>query len=195
MPVVIIEGVNGTGKSTLAEALSERYNWPVVRPWRANPDQHLGVADGGEQGRLRALGIPANTFVDDFYVAEMLRVLGQSAILDRSMGSGIAYGLLDGTVGKKDVSPILKEWARILDAQGAFYVHLACPLKVSQERAGAKRLTSKEYGALTRTFDKVLQRVPFAKARIDTSIYDLADVQRLVWGGMNKAGLNPPYDD
>lgn len=91
--ILILEGPEGAGKTSLARHLSGRHGFIRYR----------ALSDGGRltpsaTAEWRGAGVPANTFVDDIYVADVLCALstnGRDAtrvLLDRSMVSGCLYG-------------------------------------------------------------------------------------------------------
>lgn len=170
--IIVLEGLNGVGKTACANALSKQTGVPVVRPFRHDDATHLGREDGGLQDALRALGIPANTYVEDAFVADFLRSTGASAILDRSMASGIAYGLLYGNVKVDQVKPLLQLWSRALKAspRPVLYVYMVAQQHVRMERTeGRWRPTQAQEGKLVRCFDKVFDALKLPKVRLDTT--------------------------
>lgn len=99
--VVILEGPNGSGKTTIARMLESDANnglcnngGRVVR-YRAFEKALAGDSKAEPLRKsLKAAGIPLNTHVDDFYVADAIQNLqspNDIVVLDRSFPSGIAY--------------------------------------------------------------------------------------------------------
>jgi thymidylate kinase len=108
--VYILDGVNGTGKTTLSRALSRKFGGaPIVRPFHnLNPDSHWGQTMDEEERGLRIMGVPIMTPADDMYVADMLmKMQPRVAICDRSLITGLAYGDFE-----KEPRRSIKEWAR-----------------------------------------------------------------------------------
>jgi thymidylate kinase len=108
--VYILEGVNGTGKTTLSRALSRKFGGaPIIRPFHnLNPDSHWGQTMDAEEQGLRAMGVPIQTPADDMYVADMLmKMQPRVAICDRSLITGMAYGDFEA-----EPRASIKEWAR-----------------------------------------------------------------------------------
>jgi hypothetical protein len=175
-PVVIcLEGLNGVGKSATARALSIELEVPIVRPFRHDATNvHLGR----EQGRskldaLRALGVPANTYVDDIYTADLIVGLGISAVLDRSMASATAYGLLYGDVRTLSRAQALadawqEQWSKY---KGRFlYVHMTARPEVMAARCdGRWSPNDKQHGPLEREFTRMYRSIRLPKFHIDTS--------------------------
>jgi len=62
-PVVVFEGCDGTGKSTLATLLGTRYGYTVIRSGRLTADQGDG-ADAVEGYRARRPGLERNHLPD-----------------------------------------------------------------------------------------------------------------------------------
>jgi thymidylate kinase len=110
--IIILEGLNATGKSTLASQLSGELGYPVIRMFRRSTDDHL---DGGLVQYVRqSFGIPANTYIEDAFVAETLVLTKASAILDRSMPSGTAYGILENRIDLVHIQQLMEFWCDIL---------------------------------------------------------------------------------
>lgn len=173
--VIVLDGLNGVGKSAAARVLSARLGIPIIRPFRhADANHHLGREPGrGTQRTLRGLGIPANTFVDDIYTADLVTALNASALLDRSMPSAVAYGLL-----YKDVSDLnqalalVDEWQRMWTAyQGDFvYVHMVADQATMRERlVGRWAPDSAEERKLDNAFRLVYRWLRVRKVQLDTT--------------------------
>jgi len=178
--IIVLEGLNGVGKSAVAKILVDVANrstsgGPAVglRPWRRNPDQHLGRDGDTFQAELRSLGVPANTYVDDLYVADFLAATQGDAVLDRSIASGIAYGMLYGDLAdSKKARGILRMWESLLEnANPPFlYVYMCASGEVRQKRCGKRWNPNKsETSTLEKWFDLVFKDVQMPKFRLDTS--------------------------
>ena len=99
--VVILEGANGSGKTTLARMLESDANNGLcnndgrVLRYRAFEKALAGDSKAEPLCKsLKAAGIPLNTHVDDFYVADAMQNIASPndiVVLDRSFPSGIAY--------------------------------------------------------------------------------------------------------
>lgn len=188
--IIVLEGLNGVGKSARARQLSELTGVPVVRPFRRSPDQHLGREDGGLLKRLRALGIPANTYVEDMFMADMLVQTGASAILDRSMISGVAYGALYNTLPgatraeRSDVAmELVRLWQETLKRYSGvvLYVSLTATRTTCQERTvGRWSPDPAQERELSMWYDVGWQTLDLPKMHLDTTPGDLeGDLERI----------------
>jgi thymidylate kinase len=123
--VLVIEGIEGTGKTTLARALGG----VVYRALRGERRLY-----SHEIGRWRSLGVPVNTHAEDIFIADLLAALPQPGlvILDRSLLTGLVYdntGLKEGH--KRE---LFSEWEARMAQAGARLLLLTC----EPERAGAR---------------------------------------------------------
>jgi thymidylate kinase len=175
LTVIILEGVNGTGKSMYARKLSAGLNAAVIRPFRQGDDHHFN-GDTPMERDLKALGVPYNTHVDELYVADILgRMLraGQrvSAVLDRSVGSAIAHGDRPG-----DAARLVDVWYRLLGQDApVVYVWLTAPWEVAHARLvasgrGEHGADERRHWRLQSAFQFAYDLVPFRKMRIDTAV-------------------------
>lgn len=81
MSMIILEGLDGTGKTTLANSISKIKDWPIVN-----------LFDGEDYSVLRNMDIPVEDYHEDIYFHESWLQLGRpSCILDRSIISGYTY--------------------------------------------------------------------------------------------------------
>lgn len=88
--LIAIEGLDGTGKSTVARALAERLGTQVVlNPPRGWCDQRSQADQSGELAR-RAFYLRAN--VAALVEADALRARGHAVVMDRSFASTLVYG-------------------------------------------------------------------------------------------------------
>jgi len=90
--LVVVEGVNGGGKSTLVAALKEQHDLVELKPFRAFRSGHWGNNGTGAE-ILQRLRVPFNSPVEDLFIADAISAMAarQSFILDRSLPSGLAY--------------------------------------------------------------------------------------------------------
>jgi hypothetical protein len=174
--IVILEGLNGTGKSATAAPLAEAFGASILRPFRGrDATVHLGCEDGGRVEQLRSLGVPANTFVDDIYTADFLASTGVDAVLDRSMGSAIAYGLLYKDIPDVQTAQrLLVEWQDILSTvEGKIlYVNVTCSRGVRRHRCDSEnrwRPTILQEKMLEKWFAHVFRDIWLPKMVFDTS--------------------------
>jgi len=168
MSLIVLEGLNGVGKSVHAEALSEALGTPVVKPL----GRSLGV-DGRHQNALRSLGIPANTFVDDIYVADLLAATGASAVLDQSIGSALAYGTMYKDIATvRRATRLLALWQELIEPYDAplLYVHMAASHEVRAERCKGRWSPSEDQERhLKSWFKRVYGSLKIPKMSLDTS--------------------------
>lgn len=173
--IVVLEGVNGTGKTTYAEKLSKGLNAPVIRPFRQGPDHHFTGTTHIER-ELKALGVPYNTHVDDLYTADILgRLVKQNmpVILDRSVGSAIAHGERP----LRDAGRLIGLWQQLLGPKAqVLYVWLTAPYSVALERLKADGRDGHspscyhaEYKRLQGLFRYVFEMINYQKLQIDTA--------------------------
>lgn len=168
--IIVLEGVRGTGKTEAAKRLSERYNAPIVRPFRPTLAHHHS-GDSTVEQELKALGVPVNTYVEDMYVADILSTIIQHTpsahfVLDRSMGSAIAHRSCP-----EDDGAVLRVWQRLLSrAQAARYVWLRVPYAVACQRVAGRPMPSQgEYAALDNRFSRVYEGLTVPKFKLVTA--------------------------
>lgn len=183
MSVIILEGINGTGKSTLARALADKLCIPILRPFRHfNTNHHM---NGGStlELELKKHGVPVNTHVDDLYLADFLAVTKVGAVLDRSMPSAIAYAYMrDEMKLDSKAQALLDLWQTILvSGPRVFYVQLtAQPLVIKDRCAERWSPNKKQMAALDKAFTLSFRAIKFPKLAMDTSAMKLADgVERI----------------
>lgn len=176
MTVIILEGVNGTGKSLYAKKLAGGLNAAIVRPFRQGDNHHF-TGDTPMERDLKALGVPYNTHVDEMYVADLLGKLGRagqrfSVVLDRSIGSAIAHG--DRPLS--DAGKLVDVWARLLGPEAqVVYVWLKAPWHVAHARLvasgrGEHGDDERRHARLHGLFQLAYDLVPYPKLVIDTSV-------------------------
>jgi thymidylate kinase len=176
LTIIILEGVNGTGKSMYAKKLAGAFQACVMRPFRQHEDHHFNGETTMERD-LKALGVPYNTHVDELYVADFLGKLhsaGQrpSVVLDRSIGSAVAHG--DRPIS--DAGKLINTWYRLLGENApVLYVWLTAPWHVAHDRLvasgrGGHGDDERRYDKLCSLFRHAYDLVPFPKMRIDTGV-------------------------
>jgi len=74
--IVIAEGINGSGKTSLCEQLERRTRWPVFRSFRRAGRNFNEIVEG-----MRQIGIPVNSYIEDVLVAEVLGQVGRNVIV------------------------------------------------------------------------------------------------------------------
>jgi len=167
--VVILEGVNGVGKTSQARLLAEELGVKMYRPFRENPDSHF---DAAEIENFHDLGIPVNTYVEDCCLADTLVQLGISCVLDRSMPSAIAYAQIDGCEGITPTFAHLDWWQNKLGQhpEGVLVVQMQASLGTIQERLGNNAPVARRAEKLIAAYGKVFQRIQLPKMVINTDI-------------------------
>lgn len=168
--ILIIEGCRGTGKTTVCADLAVVFGAPIIRPFRPTIwDHHTGSTD--VEKKLKAMGVPVNTFVDDLYVADVLSAISQlhpavNYVLDRSMGSAIAHQSCPS-----DDTSVLDLWQQLLSrAPAVRYVWLRAPYDVAAKRvAGRPMPTRIEAESLESGFQRVYDAFQRPKLALDTS--------------------------
>lgn len=127
--ILVLEGPEGVGKTTLSEALQARWDFVPYRTlaWKG------GRLSPQELSVWRERGVPVNTYVDDMYAADLLDCLHHNVglawssrvLLDRSMPSGVAYT----PEGPEAHADIVRWWARTLEPIGGRLIHLDAPVE------------------------------------------------------------------
>lgn len=171
--LLILEGLEGTGKSTLARAVARCTNAPIYRPFRTDEHEHMGDGSRVEK-MLGELGVAVNTYVEDVYAADLLGALRSDAILDRSMPSGLAYSLVQGLIPPDRVKELMEWWCwRLGPRADVLYVYMRCDPAVAAVRGRGARVrhTPDHLESLTTTLDFCYQEVSkrFRALDVDTS--------------------------
>lgn len=187
MAVLILEGVNGVGKSTYAKALNERLGLPIVRAFRhSETNKHWGADTAAQQEILKAARVPFNTHVEDIFVADCLVGLKASGILDRSVPTAIAYGMVYGNMDGYYNTPgnarmLMTLWQSIImSAPGPIvYAWLRAPHDVAKKRCekqGRPIANKKTYDAIERVFSKLFHtELTMTRQQINTAEIDTDD--------------------
>jgi thymidylate kinase len=167
--IIVLEGVNGVGKSTYARLLQERLGYTPLRAFRPSSDCHFNGKYKVERD-LQAFNVPYNTHVDDLYVADILGKLKPSnVVLDRSMASAVAYG----SRPISDAGELVRLWAGLFGRTPVLYVWLTADPNTSLKRVVARGDASPSLSilkALHGSFELVYELVPFFKDAIDTDV-------------------------
>ncbi len=151
--LIILEGVNGVGKTTLAASLA-KVGYTRLKPFRVSDKGHWGDQDTEVlRGRLIAMGIPVNSYVEDIFIAEFLRQLPSlDVVLDRSIPTSLAYSTLPQGV---DPSELLALWTSLLAPLRPLYINMVASYRVAAERSGTRALPFPEYCRVIDAFDKI----------------------------------------
>lgn len=167
--MIILEGANGVGKTTYAKALSEAFGVRTYRAFRPQGAMHHTDA----RDRLETLGVPANTYVEDMYIADMARVIDHELILDRSLPSAIAYEMAESqmTMDGVDWVQLMFEWELMLGRalRPVLVVHLVAPYYLARTRMTGSIPSKSKYELITEWTSKVIGAVSMPKIELDTS--------------------------
>jgi deoxyadenosine/deoxycytidine kinase len=144
--IIVIEGTEGTGKTTLAKALSAKHDAIIYRAYRDDNEVRLTESDAR---RWRYLGFHINSYQEEINTMDLLRALSRGRqkprlILDRSMPSALAYHeLLNGTPESTWVyEQVWAEWyKRAIDCDVRMVRLTADPIAVMKRRPDDERAT------------------------------------------------------
>jgi thymidylate kinase len=185
--IVLVEGLNGVGKTTYVRALSKKLGISPYRPFRKNLGEHWDESGGRlEKDFLEALRIPVNNHVEEMYIADFARSVGVSFIQDRTMLSSLAYGRVEnqseGWYNEGDNAQALFElWESIYrEADGVLLLYLTAPFETAKQRAGARALTKEKWKKLDAQYDKMFRRSTLPKKQINTDAVDVETGVNLV---------------
>jgi hypothetical protein len=140
--LVILEGANGVGKTTLARRLVE-CGYTRFKPFRP------GSGPSGDKGhwddpsgktlfkRLVSLGVPVNSHAEDLFIADFLRQFPQlDVVLDRSIPSALAIS------APKDIDhgELFTLWAEMLTPLRPLYVYMTADFDAAAQRFDNERM-------------------------------------------------------
>lgn len=169
--IVILEGLEGVGKTEAAQHISRTLGLPIYRAFRSNPYERFGEGNHIE-AMLRKLGVPINTHVEDLYVADLLTTIGGDVILDRSMPSGYAYALWDALLDESEAKKALDYWLWRMSARSdVHYIDMVCDPDIASIRAPGRTHYLYKRTELRRRLDECYNAAQqrFHAVRIDTS--------------------------
>ncbi len=153
--MIVFEGTNRTGKSTLAKNVSGLLNMPIIRV--CNISGNAGLAPMIED--IEELGAKTNDFYEDMVIMEYIRQSRQrqSVILDRSLPSAHAYRVYKDKQGLS--KEILEWWFEALRFQGGLYVWVVSDYEFISERGLKKGWmeTPDQYAKLMLAFDDLYE--------------------------------------
>jgi len=173
--ILILEGTNGTGKSTCAKLLSPILGAPVYRPFRrGNSDLHWGSCSVQEKQLREQFKVPLNTHIEDLYVADLISTVETNIILDRSIPSAISYGLMEhDPLLPNDTVELFFYWQKMLLEQKALYVWMTATYDTARKRS-INRIPSwwpinrEQYDELESTFSILYSLCELSKLCVNT---------------------------
>jgi thymidylate kinase len=182
--IIVLEGLNGGGKTTYATALSKVLGVPIYRPFRADAlDGHGFYPD---VARMSRAGVPVNSYHEEIYASDVMRVVKPDVILDRSMPSAILYGQVNGNLPteKGDIDYLFELWDNNMFQAGAQLVWLECSnYEVAKQRCSHEKmpLNIGQFQKLSNLSQKIFTKVKFSKMKINTEITPVeAGVRRIM---------------
>ena len=194
--IYILEGCNGVGKSTYAHALSEQLDIPLYRPFKqGNTDLHWNYEPEVENRLRNKFKIPLNTHVEDLMTADVLGALRPDAILDRSLPSAVAYGIMHGHMDnyyhdKALCRELLAYWQELLSQRfpQAMYIWLRASFQDAKKRVGDRWFPSRQqWDKLEKVFGAIFTMdINMPKRQINTSEILPADGVESIWQQASK---------
>lgn len=168
--VIVFEGANGVGKSTFIANLPSALGVKSYRAFR-NAQEIKKKTGSDDYGMLSLFGVPVNTHVEDFLIADMVAAFDVGIALDRSLPSAIVCGTLPGAEEGVEMS-MLRYWEEtIKSGNKVLYVWLTAPYDVAKKRIAAHRWCPNKavYDALQKGYMKMFARIKLPKIHLDTS--------------------------
>lgn len=176
--IVVLEGIEGTGKSSIAKIVSEVTDWPIHRPLQLLRSGRSRW-DPAEQARYRLANVPVHTYAEDLYQMDILARLcanGQNpaVIMDRSMVSGMVYsGAAHAFFEPESAAWLFEQWTKLAKMANVHVIHLDADVKVcAARRADDPRMAVSNLEHLRRRMEKwmtVWQNASGTYTRIDAN--------------------------
>ena len=180
--ILVIEGTEGAGKTTLAKRLSAEFGWPIYRALRGSDDRRWTKE---ALKSWESIGIRANSYHEDIFSADLLCKLQQSqdvnVILDRSIISGIVY---DPTLSARQRAALLDEWSERMRRAGACLLVLAVQNLVAESRLSDPTRARGAAERLVKIEELAIQS-GLGWRFIDTTNSTLDEVYQMTVGWMN----------
>ena len=179
--IVILEGVNGVGKTTYAKLLSTHLGIPRYRAFKANLEVHWGDNHPMELLLKDKFKVPLNTHVEDLFSADLLGRIGGDVVLDRSLPSAIAYGLLENDpLLPTDTLELFHYWMSLLRDRKVLYVWMTAQYAVARSRSESREqpwwpLNMKTFAELESIFRVLHDQWEMDKLVIDTGETSIGD--------------------
>lgn len=189
--IIILEGFNGTGKTTLATSLATLLGYRVYRPLREGNEGHWDD-ESSLVRELKRCDVPLNSFIDDVFAVDAIDQLGsRNVVLDRSLPSALAYDLMSTDRQEAVESYWIRRLKRINESTPVLYLWMRLDHGIAKVRSGGRYPPEIRWRAMEMAFQRsfdALQRAGI-RARIRYATTPLAD-QRFVlkWMGETKNG-------
>lgn len=183
--MIVFEGTNGVGKTAYAKMLSTMLKAPIYRAFRRPGAEH----HTDDVPRMEELGLPVNTYVEDFYMADFARIIDHEVILDRSLPSAIAYDIVEvqGTLPCHWVD-LVSEWDRLLTfaRRPVLVVHLVAPYHIAKERMSGYQPGLEECVELNEWISTVIDCLNIPQMELDTSKMKVPEGASLIKAKMRR---------
>ncbi len=183
--IVILEGVNGGGKTTIANKLKDKLELIPFKPFCEEKSKNKMKIDfKNEYGKINDFWkVPINNYVEDVFAADFLSSLKSNVVLDRSLPSALAYNSVTSDV-LKYFNDMFDWWQERLE-MGAKGKLLYCWLDVSYD-VMKNRLKNrwhpnkKQYMKINRVFSKVFKRLRIPKIKITNEHKDSVAIRMII---------------
>lgn len=178
--IIVVEGANGVGKTTLVEALAKHYGYPVYKPFRRLGFEHWDDADGRRvMNGLDRFRVVANSIAEDIFMADFIGTFGVNAILDRGILSAIVYGNEDGPSA-------LSLWGRLIGETKVLFVFLHGSFEIASSRS-TRTGTSGHFGKVQSRIRRLVYAMSFPSISINVDEYEAEDRFLLSVGAIERA--------
>lgn len=171
---VVIEGVNGVGKTTLSKGLKESLGLRELRPFRKFRDGHWGNNSRGSEV-LEQLRVPFNSAIEDLFMADFVAELTDVPVLehfitDRSLPSGLAY---DGEAFMPKYAADQRRlaydvWLKLLEGVDVRYIWMTADPEIAQARTAPERRNI-QWDRVVGVLAEAYALIPWPKITIDTT--------------------------
>lgn len=185
--IIILEGLNGVGKTTVGLELSKHLDIPFHRPFRLE-----GVKNGfyPDMGKMRSLGVPANCYHEEIYISDFLRGVKCDVVLDRSMPSAIVYGRLHKDIpsDETDVDYLRSIWVQNMIKAKALMVYFRCDdYDVVKNRCPDRMpFDSDSYAQALQHMDSEIGSCILPRIIVDAKILTADEIKTAILGNMLK---------
>lgn len=171
--LIVIEGINCTGKTTLVNNLGCLLHITPFKCWKSNTGEHWTK---DEIDYYRKLGISVNSFEEEMYFSFFISKFDIKVIKDRDLISALVYSKFrDEDLQFDDLFDIWKKNIR-KHPGSVFFVYLYSTYSEYTRRVyhrrNARALEFQEWCDLKHNYDWYYNRIPFNKFSIDTTKID-----------------------